>query len=78
MQFQADLLGAPVVCAQHSESTARGAACLAGVGLGLWTQAQVSESWQAGRSFVPRMSRDEAAARLQRWSLAVATTRSFQ
>ncbi len=78
MQFQADLLGAPVVCAQHSESTALGAACLAGVGLGLWTQAQVSAGWQAGRSYLPHMSRDEAAARLQRWSLAVASTRSFQ
>ena len=78
MQFQADLLGAPVVCAQHSESTALGAACLAGIGRGLWTQDQVSAGWQAGRSYLPRMSRDEAAARLQRWSLAVASTRSFQ
>jgi glycerol kinase len=78
MQFQADLLGAPVVCAQHSESTALGAACLAGIGLGLWTPSQVGADWQAGRSFVPRMSRDEAAARLQRWSLAVASTRAFQ
>jgi glycerol kinase len=78
MQFQADLLGAPVVCAQHSESTALGAACLAGIGRGLWTQAQVGAGWQAGRSFVPRMSRDEAAARLQRWTLAVASARSFQ
>jgi glycerol kinase len=78
MQFQADLLGAPVVCAQHSESTAVGAACLAGIGLGMWTQSQVSADWQAGPSYLPRMSRDEAAARLQRWSLAVASTRSFQ
>ncbi|HEY6454115.1 MAG TPA: glycerol kinase GlpK [Steroidobacteraceae bacterium] len=78
MQFQADLLGAPVVCAQHSESTALGAACLAGIGLGLWSPSQLSAGWHAGRSFVPRMSRDEAAARLQRWSLAVASTRSFQ
>jgi glycerol kinase len=78
MQFQADLLGSPVVCAQHQESTALGAACLAGVGLGLWTQAQVRADWQAGPSYLPRMSRDEAASRLQRWSLAVASTRSFQ
>jgi glycerol kinase len=78
MQFQADLLGAPVVCAQHSESTAVGAACLAGIGLGMWTPSQVSADWQAGRSFEPLMSRDEVASRLQRWSLAVASTRSFQ
>jgi glycerol kinase len=78
MQFQADLLGAPVVCARHSESTALGAACLAGVGAGIWTPAQIAAGWQAGPSYLPRMSRDEAAARLQRWALAVATTRSFQ
>jgi glycerol kinase len=78
MQFQADLLGAPVVCARHSESTALGAACLAGVGAGIWTAAQIAAGWQAGPSYLPRMSRDEAAARLQRWALAVASTRSFQ
>ncbi|HEV2700109.1 MAG TPA: glycerol kinase GlpK [Steroidobacteraceae bacterium] len=78
MQFQADLLGAPVVCARHSESTALGAACLAGVGAGIWTPAQIAAGWQAGPSYLPRMSRDEAAARRQRWALAVASTRSFQ
>ncbi len=78
MQFQADLLGAPVVCAQNSESTALGAACLAGVGAGLWSAQDIHAGWQAGPSYLPRMSRDEAAARLQRWSLAVASTRSFQ
>jgi len=78
MQFQADLLGAPVVCAQHAESTALGAACLAGIGAGLWHAADVGAAWRAGPSYLPRMSRDEAALRLQRWSLAVASTRTFQ
>jgi glycerol kinase len=78
MQFQADLLGAPVVCARHSESTALGAACLAGVGTGIWTPAQIATGWQAGTSYLPHMSRDEAAARLERWALAVASTRRFQ
>ncbi len=78
MQLQADLLGAPVVCARHSESTALGAACLAGVGAGIWTPPQIAAGWQAGTSYLPRMSRDEAAARLRRWALAVASTRSFQ
>jgi glycerol kinase len=78
MQFQADLLGAPVVCAQHSESTALGAACLAGVGAEIWSVAEVAAGWQSGATYVPRMSRDEAASRLQRWALAVASTRSFQ
>jgi len=78
MQFQADLLGAPVVCARHAESTALGAASLAGIGIGLWSEAELGASWQAGPSYLPTMSRDEAAARLQRWSRAVASTRSFQ
>ena len=78
MQFQADLLGAPVVCAQQTESTALGAAALAAVGLGLWSPAEVAAGWQAGPTYLPRMSRDEAASRLHRWSLAVASTRSFQ
>ncbi len=78
MQFQADLLGAPVVCARHSESTALGAASLAGIGVGLWSESQLSESWQAGPSYLPRMSRDEAASHQQRWALAVKSARTFQ
>jgi glycerol kinase len=78
MQFQADLLGAPVICARHAESTALGAASLAGVGVGMWSEAEVGTTWQAGPSYMPRMSRDEAASRTQRWLLAVASTRSFQ
>jgi glycerol kinase len=78
MQFQADLLGTPVVCAQHGESTALGAACLAAVGAKFWSEAEVAADWQAGPTYLPRISRDEAASRLQRWALAVASTRSFQ
>jgi glycerol kinase len=78
MQFQADLLGAPVVCAQHGESTVLGAACLAGIGVGLWSESEVGAGWRAGPEYLPRMSRDEAGSRLQRWALAVASTRSFQ
>jgi glycerol kinase len=78
MQFQADLLGAPVVCAKQTESTALGAAALAAVGLGLWSEAEVAAGWQAGPTYQPRMSRDEAQSRLRRWDLAVASTRSFQ
>jgi glycerol kinase len=78
MQFQADLLGAPVVCAQQPESTALGAAALAAVGVGFWSESEVAAAWQAGATYLPLMSRDEAASRLQRWDLAVASARSFQ
>jgi glycerol kinase len=78
MQFQADLLGTPVVCAQHSESSALGAACLAAIGVQFWSEAEVAPGWQAGPRYLPRISRDEAASRLRRWALAVASARSFQ
>jgi glycerol kinase len=78
MQFQADLLGAPVVCARQPESTALGAAALAAVGIGLWSEAHFAQRWEAGPTYLPAMSRDEAATRLQRWDLAVASTRSFR
>jgi glycerol kinase len=78
MQFQADLLGSPVVCARQPESTALGAAALAAVGVGFWSESEVAAGWQAGPTYLPHMSRDEAASRLQRWALAVASTRSFQ
>jgi glycerol kinase len=45
MQFQADVLGAPVIVPKISETTALGAAYLAGIGTGLWDQAQVAEIW---------------------------------
>jgi glycerol kinase len=77
MQFQADLLGTPVVCAQHSESSALGAACLAAIGVQFWSEPEIAAGWQAGTRYLPRISRDEAGARLQRWALAVASTRSF-
>ena len=78
MQFQADLLGAPVVCARQRESTALGAAGLAAVGIGLWSAERFVAGWEAGATYVPAMSRDEAALRLQRWDLAVSSSRAFQ
>jgi hypothetical protein len=46
--------------------------------VGLWSQEDIRAGWQAGPSYLPRMSRDEATARRQRWSLAVTSARSFQ
>jgi glycerol kinase len=54
MQFQADLLGVPVVRPRVSETTALGAAYLAGLGVGFWKdQREIAAQWQADRSFVP-------------------------
>jgi glycerol kinase len=78
MQFQADLLGVPVVRPEVTETTALGAAYLAGLGVGFWrSPAEVTANWRAERRFDPAMSRDEAASRLARWSQAVSRSRGW-
>ncbi len=72
MQFQADLLGIPVLRPRVIETTALGAALLAGLGTGLFASTQaIGALWQLDRAFEPRMSRDEAGARLAAWDRAV-------
>lgn len=78
MQFQADLLGVPVVRPAQAESTALGAAYLAGLGAGLWPDAAtLSTLWQEQRRFTPQMSTDEREARMARWSRAVERARDW-
>ena len=72
MQFQADLLGIPVVRPTVTETTALGAAYLAGLAVGVWPDARaLASQWQVERRFQPLMSRDEAAARMAGWERAV-------
>ena len=62
MQFQADLLGVPVVRPKVLETTALGAAYLAGLAVGYWTDAaDVAANWRVDRSFEPAMPRDRVA-----------------
>jgi glycerol kinase len=78
MQFQADVLGVPVVRPRITETTALGAAYLAGLGVGFWSSLdEVARNWQVERRFEPRMSRDEATARMHRWSQAVERARGW-
>jgi len=78
MQFQADLLGVPVVRPQVTEITALGAAYLAGLGTGFWSSpTEVAANWRAERRFEPQMSRDEATTRLARWAQAVDRSRGW-
>jgi glycerol kinase len=76
MQFQADVLGAPVSVAQMPETTALGAACLAGVGVGAWTISDVRDSRREGARYEPRMSADERQTLLAGWEDALARTTS--
>lgn len=72
MQMQADLLGVPVVRPRVAESTARGAAGLAGLAVGVWSgQEEFAGQWQAERRFEPRWPDDVRQARMQRWRQAV-------
>ncbi len=70
LQLQADLLGVPIVRPKVTETTALGAAYLAGLAAGVWgDRGEIKASVE--RRFEPRMARDEAAARRARWSQAV-------
>ncbi len=72
MQFQADLLGVPVVRPKVLETTALGAAYLAGLAVGFWKdQAEIASQWQRDITFEPRMGRDEAQSRTAVWAKAV-------
>jgi glycerol kinase len=77
MQFQADVLGVPVVLPERPETTALGAAYLAGVGVGLWTVSDVSSAWRERLRYEPRIGEDERASLLAGWNDAVARTRGF-
>ncbi|HUH40809.1 MAG TPA: glycerol kinase GlpK [Castellaniella sp.] len=71
MQFQADLLGIPVLRPTMVETTALGAAFLAGVQIGLWDQNELSSLWTLDRRFDPMIGRDQADEALARWEHAV-------
>jgi glycerol kinase len=72
MQFQADLLGIPVVRPQVIETTALGAAYLAGLSCGLYKGlTELSAQWKSERTFHPTMSRERAAELMQAWERAV-------
>ena len=75
MQIQADLSGIPVLRPAVIETTALGAAYLAGLGVGLCdSPQQLNSSWRAERVFEPSMSRDQAGERLAAWERAVRQT----
>ncbi len=75
MQFQADLLGVPIEVAAERETTALGAAALAGLGAGVWSDpAAVRALLRPGVVYEPRMSRDEAETLREAWRLAVRRT----
>ena len=77
MQFQADVLGVPVVLPEVRETTALGAAMLAGVGAGVFSQDYVGQGWREAARFEPRMGPDERAALLGGWHRALERARGW-
>ena len=72
LQLQADLCDIPVLRAASAETTAVGAAFLAGLGTGVWTGLEeVSSTWRVGARFEPAMPTEERTDRLDAWHLAV-------
>jgi glycerol kinase len=72
MQFQADLLGVPVLRPRVLETTALGAAYLAGLAVNLWkSREELAAHWKLDRRFEPRMDRKEAQDKMARWREAV-------
>jgi glycerol kinase len=78
MQFQSDLLGIPLEVADVQETTARGAAYLAGLGVGFWGHAdEIVEQWRPSRRYEPSMSEDRRADLMASWHRAVDRARNW-
>jgi glycerol kinase len=77
MQFQADVLGVPVIVPEIAETTALGAAYLAGIATGRWSAAQVAEMWREAARYEPQMEDEERASLLAEWHRAVERSRAW-
>jgi len=77
MQFQADVLGASVIVPEVAETTALGAAYLAGIATGLWSVEQVGEMWRQAARYEPKMEVGEREQLLGRWRQALERSRGW-
>jgi glycerol kinase len=77
MQFQADVLGVPVSVPEIAETTALGAAYLAGIATGAWSLRQVGEMWREADRYEPRMEAARREELLAAWGRAVERSREW-
>src|ERR671933_2767359 len=78
MQFQADILGVPVEVPETLETTALGAAYLAGLAIGFWTdQEELKSRWRLRRRYEPQMGEEERERLYGRWKEAVARSKEW-
>jgi glycerol kinase len=75
MQFQADVLGAPVVVPEITETTGFGAGMMAGITAGSWTAAEVETLWREEFRFEPQMPESRRAGLLDEWAATVSSVR---
>ncbi len=79
MQFQADLLQTPVVRPRVTETTALGAACLAGLAVGYWKdREEIARQWEVDRTFSPQVSSADLQPRLAGWRKALERARGWE
>jgi glycerol kinase len=77
MQFQSDVLGVPVVVPEIAETTALGAAYLAGVAVGAWSESDTREMWREAARYEPAMTMAEREQLLGRWGAALERSRGW-
>ena len=78
MQFQADILGVPVIRPVIAETTAMGAACLAGLAVGYWRDlAELNGRLRVDRRFEPAMDRARAGTLVREWRRALERSRRW-
>jgi glycerol kinase len=79
MQFQADILGVPVVIQETTETTALGAAYLAGLAVGYWRDTeQLSRNFKVQEKFTPRMPAKQRESLYRKWKKAVERARGWE
>ena len=79
MQFQSDILGVPVDRPMVTETTAMGAAFLAGLAVGFWKdKAEIAATWNVDRTFKPDMAEDVRAKKYKGWKKAVERSRNWE
>jgi len=77
MRFQADVLGVPVVVPEVSETTALGAAYLAGAAVGSWTEEDTRAMWREAARYEPRMREAERERLVEEWRRALSASRGW-
>ena len=79
MQFQADVMGVPVVRPKVLETTALGAAYLAGLAVGFWkNKREIDSQWKVDAKFTPNMKNSEREAKMHRWQRALERSKAWE